>query len=227
MDPNLAGVIAESAIAAEAARLGFDVHLPAFGSPRADLILGAGGRLLRVQCKTARLRGDVVVLRAQTCRRTADGFKQTTYDESEIDVVAGYCPDLNRCFGVPMSLFGGRVQMHLRLTRARNGQLAGLHFADDYELGAIAQLEERSAGSRKVGGSSPPSSTPTGAREAPVCVEGALVVHAPVVVGAHEFRNRFGWYMERAARGEEIHVTHRGRARVRLAAAHDPLRLAV
>jgi prevent-host-death family protein len=38
-------------------------------------------------------------------------------------------------------------------------------------------------------------------------------------VGAHEFRNRFGWYMERAAAGEEIRVSRRGRPYVRLLAA--------
>jgi len=38
-------------------------------------------------------------------------------------------------------------------------------------------------------------------------------------VGAHEFRNRFGWYMERAASGEEIRVSRRGRPYVRLLAA--------
>jgi prevent-host-death family protein len=35
-------------------------------------------------------------------------------------------------------------------------------------------------------------------------------------VGAHEFRNRFGWYMERAAAGEQICVSRRGRPCVRL-----------
>jgi prevent-host-death family protein len=35
-------------------------------------------------------------------------------------------------------------------------------------------------------------------------------------VGAHEFRNHFGWYMERAAGGTEIRVTKRGRPYVRL-----------
>jgi prevent-host-death family protein len=38
-----------------------------------------------------------------------------------------------------------------------------------------------------------------------------------VVVGAHEFRNRFGWYLERAAAGEDIRVTRRGRPCIRLA----------
>lgn len=202
MNPNRAGVIAESAIAAEAARLGFDVHLPMFGSPRADLILGVGERLLRVQCKSAPLQREVVVIRGRTCRRTATGFAHGTYSADEIDAIAGFCPELNRCFAVPMAYFGSRQQMHLRLSPARNGQRAGLHFADDYELGAIAQLEEHLAGSEGVVGSSPTSSTSTGA------------LAAPVVVGAHEFRNRFGWYMERAAAGEEIRVTHRGHPRI-------------
>jgi prevent-host-death family protein len=30
-------------------------------------------------------------------------------------------------------------------------------------------------------------------------------------VGAHEFRNRFGFYMERAAGGEQILIRRRGR----------------
>ena len=38
-------------------------------------------------------------------------------------------------------------------------------------------------------------------------------------VGAHEFRNHFGWYMERAAAGDEIAVTRRGKPYVRLVAA--------
>ena len=46
-----------------------------------------------------------------------------------------------------------------------------------------------------------------------------------VVVGADEFRRRFGWYMERAAAGEEFHV-RRGRAYVRLTVAAPQLRLA-
>ena len=56
----------------------------------------------------------------------------------------------------------------------------------------------------EVRGSSPLSSTPS---------------PAETVIGAHEFRNRFGRYAERAAGGEEILVTFRGRPHLRLAAA--------
>ena len=68
--------------------------------------------------------------------------------------------------------------------------------AADYRLGAVAQLGERRHGMAEVRGSIPLSSTsPDDA----------------TVVGAHEFRERFGWYQERAAAGETVHVTRRGR----------------
>jgi prevent-host-death family protein len=38
----------------------------------------------------------------------------------------------------------------------------------------------------------------------------------PVLVGAHEYRNRFGWYMQRAAAGESFLITRRGRPHARL-----------
>jgi prevent-host-death family protein len=39
------------------------------------------------------------------------------------------------------------------------------------------------------------------------------------VVGAHEFRNRFGSYLERASNGAEILIKHRGRPYARLVPA--------
>ena len=80
----------------------------------------------------------------------------------------------------------------LRLTPPRNAQRACINLADDYEFtGAVAQLGERVAGSHEVRGSSPLSSTSAAPR-------------LGLVLGAHEFRERFGYYMEQAAAGEEI-----------------------
>ena len=213
MDPNLRGVIAESAIANEAIQLGFGVYMPPFGSPRADLIIEVGSRLFRVQCKSARLQGDVVQVRAHTCRRTADGYARGTYSPNEIDLIAAHCQELNRCFALPIHVLPGSGSMNLRLSPARNGQQAGLHFAEHYTLGAIAQLEEHLHGMQGVGGSSPPSSTSRSAEPREIGAE---------VVGSHEFRNRFGWYMERAAAGAQVLVTHRGRPRIRVGPAEAP-----
>jgi hypothetical protein len=109
------------------------------------------------------------------------------YSADEFDFVAAYCAELDSCHAVPISLFGVSGCLRLRLSRARNGQRAGLHLAENYRLGAIAQLEERRHGMAEVVGSSPTSSTPTGARE------------APVVVGAHEFRASAGGRVTRRA----------------------------
>ena len=45
-------------------------------------------------------------------------------------------------------------------------------------------------------------------------------------VGAHQFRNHFGWYMERTVAGEEFLVTRRGKPCVRLVPAHPQLPIA-
>ncbi|MFL5781566.1 MAG: type II toxin-antitoxin system Phd/YefM family antitoxin [Thermoleophilaceae bacterium] len=66
---------------------------------------------------------------------------------------------------------------------------------------------------QEVVGSSPTSSTsPAGGAR-------------PTVIGAHEFRNRFGWYMERAAAGEPILITRRGKPHLRLSPASPQLGL--
>jgi prevent-host-death family protein len=48
------------------------------------------------------------------------------------------------------------------------------------------------------------------------------VVH----VGVHDYRQKFGWYMERAARGENLVITRRGRPYARLTGVAPQLELA-
>ena len=105
--------------------------------------------------------------------------------------------------------------VHLRLIPPKNGQRAALIWAADHQLsGAIAQLGERCHGMAEVVGSSPTGSTPQG------------VDLSAEQVGAHKFRNHFGWYMERAAAGEQFLVTRRGKPCVRLVPANAQLPIA-
>ena len=90
----------------------------------------------------------------------------------------------------------------MRLTPPRNSQRAAIHFASAHDLGAIAQLGERVAGSDEGVGSSPTGSTSADA--------------SITEVGAHEFRNHFGYYMERAAAGDEILIRRHGKPYARL-----------
>lgn len=210
---NQKGAIAEAVIAAEAIKLGIRVLRPAIEHQPYDLGFELGGRLLRVQCKWARRDESVVVVRTTRCRTTKRGFVRSTYGSGEIDALAAYCHDLDRCYLLPASLALDRHAVLLRLRPPRNGQRAAINWAADYELGAVAQSEERLHGMQEAGGSSPPSSTSSDS------ADGSLQV------GAHEFRNRFGWYMERAAAGERFLVSRRGKPYVRLIPALETLPL--
>ena len=161
------GAIAEAEITASAARLGVVVSRPQMEGRRYDLIFDVAGQLLRVQCKWAPRNRDVVVLRMRTSRYTPSrGYVRTVYSAAEIDAVAAYCPDLNRCFLIPIEQIGGQGFMHLRLAPARNNQRQLIRMADDYDLGkmvgqlgAVVQLGERLHGMQEAAGSSPASST--------------------------------------------------------------------
>jgi hypothetical protein len=116
--------------------------------------------LMRVQCKWSLRKGDVIVVRFRTNRHSpGQGYVSTKYTAEEVDAIGAYCPELDRCYLLPIAEFEGLANCHLRLARSRNNQERGVRMAAQYELGAIAQLGERRAGSAKVAGSSPASST--------------------------------------------------------------------
>ncbi len=159
--PDQKGGIAELAIASKANQLGIGVSRPMVEGLRYDLIFDWHLGLQRVQCKWATRTGDTVLIRCCTSRRAGHGHMRSTYSQEDVDVIAGYCAELEECWVVPIARVAGKPSLTLRLHPAKNNQRAGVTLAEPYRLGAIAQLGERSAGSRKVGGSSPPGSIDT------------------------------------------------------------------
>ena len=160
------GVIAEQAVAWEAVKRGLGVFLP-LGDERYDLILDLRPKLLRVQCKWAVRRGDVVLIRTRRCRRGPEGFIHRGYQPGEIDAIAAYCAELGQYYLLPLEMSVGRALVQLRLSPSRNNQQQRINWAQDFEFGAtlerlhgpIAQLGERLRGTQEAGGSSPPGST--------------------------------------------------------------------
>jgi hypothetical protein len=148
------GAIAETAIAHAAVKLGIDVYSPRREGGRYDFIFDVGSRLWRVQCKWACRYRDSLTIRCYSSRRCANGFIKRSYTSAEIDAIAAYSADLDRCYFLPASLVAGRKQINLRVTPPRNNQAAGINWAESFEfaatlggLGAVAQLGERCAGS--------------------------------------------------------------------------------
>ncbi len=216
--PNLKGAIAEAKIAAAATELGIPVLRPVAEHGRYDLAFEIGDRILRVQCKWGGLDDESAVIKVnlQSYRWTYSGHVRKSYSADEIDLLGVYWGGLDRCYLLPGELAAGRRAINLRVTPARNGQRACINLGADYEFfGAVAQLEERVSGRHEGTGSSPVSSIPA-TNSAPFAT----------AVGAHEFRNYFGYYMERVVAGEEVLVTRRGKPLVRLSPAQEPLPLA-
>ncbi len=204
LTPDQKGNIAEACVAAHAIRLGIEVYRPVGEGGRFDMVfLFPNGELSRVQCKWAARANEVVVLRAQTSRRTANGFLNRGYSAREIDAFAAYCAERDQVYYVPIEVLDGQRLLHLRLAPAKNGQRGAIHWAADYELGAVAQLARAPAWHAGGQGFESPqlhSSVPA----------------QPMTIGSDDFRNRLGWYCDRAAGGEEFLVTRRGRPRFRV-----------
>jgi PD-(D/E)XK endonuclease len=105
---TMKGAVAEAAIAAEAVKLGCVVLRPIVEGRRYDLVIDTGPRLLRVQCKWAAKQGNVVIVHTATQRYTPHGYVSTTYGADEIEGIAAYCQELERCYYLPIEVAAGR-----------------------------------------------------------------------------------------------------------------------
>ncbi len=145
LNPSQRGAIAEAAVAAATIELGFTVLRPLCEGRRYDLVVDLEPKLLRVQCKLAHRRGDVLVVNARTNRYTPQGYVSTAYTPEEIDAVATYAPELRCCHVIPARELAGRTSVYLRLDATRNNQAERVNWAADYELRRV--FERIAAGS--------------------------------------------------------------------------------
>ena len=202
---NHKGAVAEAMIAAHAIRLGIDVLAPSAEHTRYDLAFDLGQQILRVQCKWGALdtAAGVIRVRVGGSRHTPNGYVFSSYSEDEIDALAVYCEPLDRVFLVPVAVVAGKKQLHLRVSPTRNNQVGAVNMASAYELGAVAQLGRAprwQRGGRRFESDQLHSPDPPSQHQ----------------VGAHEFRENFGYWMDRAAAGDEVLITRRGRRFARL-----------
>jgi hypothetical protein len=133
---NQKGTVAELAVALAASKLGVGVYRPVNDGERYDMILEIRGRLVRVQCKSAPRYADGVVIRCYSSRRARTGLVRRIYTCAEVDAIAAYSADLDRCFLVPMTVIAGHRELRLRLEPTRNNQRQGIRWGDDFDFAA-------------------------------------------------------------------------------------------
>jgi putative heme iron utilization protein len=94
--------------------------------------------LLRVQCKTGRLRAGAV--RFATCssygHHMNPGASRRSYT-GQIDLFAVYCPETAGVYLIPIGDVPTRSSAMLRVDIARNRQRKRIRLASDYWLGAV------------------------------------------------------------------------------------------
>jgi hypothetical protein len=144
LTPSEKGAAAEAAITARAIELGLVVLRPLCEGGRYDLVIDLEPELMRVQCKWATQRADVLSVNLTTSRLTPNGYVRTTYTAAEVDAIGVYSADLRSCFLIPIAEVAEGRAIHLRLKPAKNNQIRRVRWADDYDLDAvIARWRER------------------------------------------------------------------------------------
>jgi hypothetical protein len=128
------GDLAELMVATDLRRRGFGIAFPYGEDNDFDLILIRPDRLERVQVKYAESDGHVVRVKCLSHSLTNGRVRKTKrYTAATIDLLAVYDRTTDRCFYIPAAELGeGRSILHLRLSRARNGQVRGTRPADAY-----------------------------------------------------------------------------------------------
>jgi hypothetical protein len=129
-NPNLISKRTEAFAMARLVQLGISVSIP-WGSNRYDFIVDWDTNLYRAQCKTAPLRRGAVTVDATSY--TSSGGRKT-YGSHEIDVVLGWCADLDTLYWVPHSHFGKSGVLTLRVDPPKNGQRKKILWAKEFDI---------------------------------------------------------------------------------------------
>ena len=126
------GLRSEAAVCLELLRRGYSFSVPSGVNQRYDLILDIDGDLLKVQCKTGRLKNGVISFPTQSVRASMSGVFTRDY-VGEADLFLVYCPENSRVFAVPVDV-APRTRMCLRVDRSLNGQSQRVNWAETYAL---------------------------------------------------------------------------------------------
>ncbi len=131
-DTKKIGTVSELMVMAALMRAGYRLAIPYGENCRYDVIIeGADGSLARVQVKTGRLRGGVILFNTYSSHWHRGGTSTRLY-MGEVDFFGVFCPQSGQSFLVPVSHVAASGT--LRVDQPKNRQLRKIRWAGDYEL---------------------------------------------------------------------------------------------
>ena len=117
---------------------GVAIYVPFGENTRCDLIVDDDGELIRVQCKTGRLREGAIRFAVCSCyghHRNPQASRRNY--EGEVDYFAVYCPETTGVYMVPIDDVPLRAAALLRIDPPRNNQRKRIRFAADYQIARV------------------------------------------------------------------------------------------
>lgn len=136
MNHKAVGNISEANIIAALVSEDYTISLTFGDNKRYDLIAESPneqGKLLRVQCKTGRLKNGVIDFQ---CSSSSKDSKRDYH--GQIDMFAVFCPETIRVYLIPIDKCG-KSHMSIRVNRPKNGQITGILWAADFVLGDVPE----------------------------------------------------------------------------------------
>ncbi|MFN2593451.1 MAG: group I intron-associated PD-(D/E)XK endonuclease [Actinomycetota bacterium] len=129
MNPSEVGARSEAAVLAALTATGKEVLLPFSGHQRYDLAYEQDDRLVKVQVKTGRERGGVILFPTHNINRSGG---RRDYRE-DADFFGVYCYEIEQVFMIPVAEVPLR-EASLRLRDTKNNQRTRVRWARDYLL---------------------------------------------------------------------------------------------
>jgi len=114
------------------------VLVPFGENTRYDLVIDDGESLLKVQCKTGRLRrGAVIWSMCSNYGHHANPRAVRRDYAGEVDFFAVYCPETSGVYLIPMEHLAIRTRGALRVDAPQNNQRRRIRYAAQYEIGRV------------------------------------------------------------------------------------------
>lgn len=119
--------------------MGALISIPFGEDSRYDFIADVNDKLIKIQCKSSSElieNNQVVAITFKTVRQSGSNSKVYTrvkYTKEEIDYFATFYN--NHCYVIPVEECSN--EKRLRFIPPKNGQIKGINFAKDYELGEV------------------------------------------------------------------------------------------
>lgn len=133
---NQKGLISEMEVMLAFIKLGYNVSQPLNADSRYDCILDKNGKLYRIQIKTSHLStktNNSIEFKCRSVTTTQNHYKETRYDENEIDYFATYWQ--NTVYLVPAKECSAQKTLHL-IAKPSNPNRTW-SYAEDYELSEV------------------------------------------------------------------------------------------